>query len=108
MKGAHEVLEHEGWADIARAVGKAIGGSLSEKTAQRYEHPSWPSADDAHPLPVGRRGNGTRFLAVNETFAGWVEWFQGRGATSRPRAVRGDRRRRSRPVRADVAREARP
>lgn len=87
--------EAEGWRDIARMVGRTLGCSVSEKTAARYAAPSWPTADDPHPLPVGQRGNGVRFLAARDLEA-WVQWFRGRaGAVVRHDVGRraGDRRR---------------
>lgn len=89
-----------GWHDIARAVGKALGQSVSERTARRYADPTWPTVDDPHPLPVGQRGNGVRWLAA-EDLRTWAAWFKGQpGQKSRLRPA-GDRRhhRRATPIR---------
>lgn len=91
--GAREPREVEGWRDIAAAVGRALGRSVSVPTAMRYEQVTWPWAEDPHPLRVGWRGNGVRFLRLDTVFEAWVAWFGNRPARARPRRQAGDRRR---------------
>lgn len=85
------VREVDGWRDIAATLGKALGCSVSIRTAQRYAAPDWPTAENPHPLVLGQRGNGTRFLRVDEVFLGWVAWYKGKPGVRR--VLAGDRRR---------------
>jgi hypothetical protein len=46
-----------GWPQIAKAVSRALGCSVSKRTAQRYARPARP-----HRLPVFRYDNGRVYL----------------------------------------------
>jgi hypothetical protein len=88
--------EIDGLRDIARELTRALGRSVSIPTAVRYTRATWPTPEQPHPLVLGWRGNGVRFLRLDEAHAAWVKWYRDRppvdhGSLFRPR--RGDRRR---------------
>lgn len=92
------MADHVGWRDIAKAVGKALGWSVSVRSVRRYAEPDWPTPENPRPMPVSKRqGDGVRWLADGDPeFLAWVAWFKADVGQTKPRQKsepRGDRRR---------------
>jgi hypothetical protein len=86
---SYDGREFEGWRAIAAVLTRVLDSSVCVKSAMRYHSPEDP---EALRLPVGQRGNRTRFLRLDAEVEGWVAWWKGQ-AGERRRALLGDRRR---------------